>query len=370
MAVEVTVVVPVYNTERYLKECIESLIHQTLSNVEFIFVDDGSTDRSVNIIEEYQKKDQRIQLIKQENQYAGVARNNGMKAAKGKYIIFLDSDDFFELDMLEEAFCYAEQNQAEITTFDYYLLNNLDGCIQKAKEAGFPTGVFSMRDVGESFFDSYISAPWNKLFLRSFIEENGLSYQALRKCNDVYFTHMAAYIANRIVYLKKGLVYYRINNQDSLQGNMNKDRSIFVDFEKVIKKELSDRNIFTDIYKLAFYRQLKNQIHFYGSMDGAEIGSYKDYFFRLKEELVPELFDSVFDFEDDPFIRHIYEGTFEDIIFQEAVDLAEQFKKQREYGLSLEKSKDYRVGHIVLFLPRLVKHVMARLSGVTKHSPI
>lgn len=370
MAVDVSVVVPVYNTERYLKECIESLIHQTLLKVEFIFVDDGSTDRSVNLIEEYQKKDQRIQLIKQENQGAGVARNNGMREAKGKYIIFLDSDDFFALDMLEEAFLCAEQNQTEIIAFGYYMLNNLDGAVRKAKEPSFPSGVFSMKDIGELFFDSYISAPWNKLFLKSFIEENKLSYQALKKCNDVYFTHMAAYLAKRIVFLKKSLVYYRVNNRNSLQGNMNNDRSIFVDFEKAIKKELTERNIFTGIYKMAFYRHLKDTIHFYGGMDWAEIESYRDYFFRLKEELVPGLFDSVFDFEDDSFIRQIYEGTFEDVLFQQAVYSTEQFKKQEEYSRSLVKSKDYRVGHVVLFLPRLITHVMKRLRGTTKIHPI
>ena len=88
MAVAVSVVVPVHNTSRYLNQCVDSLIRQSLKDVEFIFVDDGSTDQSVNILEQYQKKDSRIKILKQKNQYAGVARNHGMEIATGKYIIF------------------------------------------------------------------------------------------------------------------------------------------------------------------------------------------------------------------------------------------------------------------------------------------
>ena len=125
MSVDVSVVVPVYNTELYLNQCVDSLLAQTLKNVEFIFVDDGSTDRSVEILKEYQQKDPRITILQQKNQFAGVARNNGMKAATGKYIIFVDSDDFFEPTMLEEAFNCAEANQAEIVAFDFYRYNNV-----------------------------------------------------------------------------------------------------------------------------------------------------------------------------------------------------------------------------------------------------
>lgn len=94
MSVAVSVVVPVYNTAQYLNQCVDSLINQTFRDIEFIFVDDGSTDNSVEILEQYQKTDRRIKVLKQKNLHAGVARNNGMKEATGKYIVFLDSDVF------------------------------------------------------------------------------------------------------------------------------------------------------------------------------------------------------------------------------------------------------------------------------------
>ena len=98
--IKVSVVLPVYNSERYIHQCLNSILNQTLKEIEIICVDDGSTDNSVNLINDICKKDSRVSLIMQKNSYAGVARNNGLKHAKGKYVIFLDSDDFFEPDML------------------------------------------------------------------------------------------------------------------------------------------------------------------------------------------------------------------------------------------------------------------------------
>ena len=99
---KVSVVIPCYNVEKYIRQCIESLLHQTLSDFEIICVDDGSTDETVNIIKEYVAEDDRVILIEQKNQYAGVARNNGLEAASGEYVIFLDSDDFFAEEIEED----------------------------------------------------------------------------------------------------------------------------------------------------------------------------------------------------------------------------------------------------------------------------
>ena len=99
--IKVSVVIPVYNVEEFLDNTLSDITSQTLRDIEIICVDDGSTDHSRQIIEEWQKKDSRIQLIKQQNQYAGVARNNGLKQAHGKYVIFWDADDLFEHNALE-----------------------------------------------------------------------------------------------------------------------------------------------------------------------------------------------------------------------------------------------------------------------------
>ena len=112
--VKVSVVMPVYNVENYIEECLDSLISQTLKEIEIICVDDGSTDGTLNLLYKYEKSDTRVKVIQQQNQYAGVARNNGMKHAVGEYILFLDSDDFFERTMLEKMYNEAKRTEADL----------------------------------------------------------------------------------------------------------------------------------------------------------------------------------------------------------------------------------------------------------------
>ena len=115
--VKVSVIIPVYNSEQYLEECLTSLLHQTLEEIEIICVDDGSTDRSQMILAHFSKKDKRLHVLHQNNQFAGVARNHGVLLARGKYVCFLDSDDFFDRTLLEKAYTRAESSQSDIVLF-------------------------------------------------------------------------------------------------------------------------------------------------------------------------------------------------------------------------------------------------------------
>ena len=115
--VKVSVIIPVYNVEPYLKQCMDSVVGQTLKDIEIICVDDGSTDGSLDILREYAAEDNRIQIIEQKNAGAGAARNNGMRHATGKYLSFLDSDDFFEPRMLEKAYDLPEKDQADFVAY-------------------------------------------------------------------------------------------------------------------------------------------------------------------------------------------------------------------------------------------------------------
>ena len=110
----VSVIIPVYNAAEFLKDGLNSLLKQTLREIEIICVDDGSTDGSLVILKEFEKADARIRVIHQENQGAGAARNNGMDVARGKYLAFLDADDFFEKNMLKAAYDRAEETEAEV----------------------------------------------------------------------------------------------------------------------------------------------------------------------------------------------------------------------------------------------------------------
>jgi len=112
--IKVSVIVPVYNCENYLSEMLDSILNQSMKEIEVICVDDGSTDGSAQILKEYADKDARVTVLTQENAGAGIARNAGIKIAQGKYLSILDSDDWFEPDMLEKAYQKCEQDRADL----------------------------------------------------------------------------------------------------------------------------------------------------------------------------------------------------------------------------------------------------------------
>ena len=114
---KVSVIIPVYNTEKYLRECLDSVVNQTLRDIEIICVDDGSTDNSLAILREYETKDSRIKVLTQENINAGAARNKGLSEATGEFLSFLDSDDFFEPDAIERMYECAKSRNAEIVVY-------------------------------------------------------------------------------------------------------------------------------------------------------------------------------------------------------------------------------------------------------------
>ena len=111
---KVSIIVPVYNSERYINRCVDSLIAQTLSDIEILLVDDGSSDSSSSICDEYANKDNRIKVFHQKNAGAGAARNTGLEQAQGEYIGFVDSDDYVDITMYETLYCTAEKHQADL----------------------------------------------------------------------------------------------------------------------------------------------------------------------------------------------------------------------------------------------------------------
>ena len=261
--IKVSVVLPVYNSERYIHQCLNSILNQTLKEIEIICVDDGSTDNSVNLINDICKKDSRVSLIMQKNSYAGVARNNGLKHAKGKYVIFLDSDDFFEPDMLLSMYEKAEEDHAQIClcsgrTFNekteeyqyvkYYL--NTDFLPEKTP--------FSAMDIKQRIFNAITPAPWTKLFRRDYILENGFQFQPLKKSNDLLFVFLALACAEKITYVNKPFVNYRTENKNSLQGNTDVFSNDFYTALLSLKKALQKRRLFVEFEQSFVTRALSS----------------------------------------------------------------------------------------------------------------
>ena len=347
---DVSVVVPVYNTSRFLHQCIDSLINQTLRDVEFIFVDDGSTDNSVEILKQYQKKDKRITVLEQKNMYAGVARNNGMKQAKGKYIIFLDSDDYYDLTLLEKTFRCAEKNQAEIVFFSHYTHDIQTGKIRKCPFQ-MRRGTFSGESLGENIFSTFPVVPWNKLFLRSFLTKYNLEYQAIYKHNDVYFGCLSIALAKRIVCLNRCLVYYRVNNPESLQGKETTSYPYLIQCWTALKQSLIEYEIFHGCIKSAYNRRVSRSIEKRTRSKIEEMLS-KQYYSEMKKNLVPNLFETPEDFVNDTIILNI---IYESADYDHYVKL---LYERMENRMISKKSKDYIIGHTLLAIPRIIKHAV------------
>lgn len=197
---KISIIIPVYNTEKYLTECLDSLINQTYKDLELIIINDGSTDNSMNIIKKYQKKYDNIKVFEQENSGQSVARNVGLKYATGDYIMFVDSDDYIELDMVEKMLLpFKKSKNLDLTFCDYYLKNN-DELVKDY--------IIKHNDISEKKA-LILSAPspclkvFKKSFLKNFSFPEHIIYEDLAAM-PVLLTS-----ANRIHHVKEHLYYYR-----------------------------------------------------------------------------------------------------------------------------------------------------------------
>lgn len=252
--IKVSVIIPVYNAEKYLEKCLESLCRQTLEQMEVICVDDGSTDSSPEILKRFQEKDERIRVLTQKNQYAGIARNNGMKEARGEYLLFLDADDFFEDTLLEKTYFQGKKQDADIVLFGAKQYNEKTGCVSPAawyfKRDALPEeNPFSRKTTGTDVFSIVTPAPWTKLFKREFAEKERLSFQGLQNSNDVYFVLTALAAAEKITYVDEELVFYRVGMKESLQGSKHLYPTCFIAAYRAVYNELKRRGIYGECRK-------------------------------------------------------------------------------------------------------------------------
>lgn len=223
---KVSVIMPVYNTAPYLCQCLDSVMNQTLEEIEIICVDDGSTDGSLAILEEYAAKDSRVQVLRQKNQYAGVARNTGMAYAKGTYLAFWDSDDYFDLTALEKLYGQCEADRADICVCgaNRFYEDSQQALVSNIylKMKRVPKEVpFNRHTNPQNILRFTETAAWNKLYRRAFVEERNIAFKPLRSGNDVYFSVLALCEAERITVLDEHLIYYRKGRSGSLINTLD-----------------------------------------------------------------------------------------------------------------------------------------------------
>ena len=221
--IKVSVIVPVYNGEKYLEQCLDSICNQTLQEIEIICVDDGSTDSSWDILNRYKDQDDRIQLYRQQNLYAGVARNTGKSHATGEYLVFWDCDDFFEPDALEKMYDQCQQDQADICVCGVkrYLQDIGIGYTGKnyVNKKRIPEEIPFNIKTNEKYILTFSTvAAWNKMYRHDFVDKWNMDFQALKHANDAFFSACTLCLAEKITIVTKPLVWYRISQSDSLMG--------------------------------------------------------------------------------------------------------------------------------------------------------
>lgn len=210
----VSVIVPVYGVEAYISRCARSLFAQTYPEVEFLFVDDSSPDRSVavlkEVLSEYPAVAQRVQILFKPNEGQSLARKTGLEAARGEYVLMVDSDDWLETCAIEKLVAYAQATQADVVVFDFWKEYARRSKLDSEKASSIAdTGLFRRRLYNDGAY-GYV---WNKFWRRGLCE--GLFYPVYSMHEDLVFCTQALYRARKVVQLKEGLYHYDRTNRGS-----------------------------------------------------------------------------------------------------------------------------------------------------------
>lgn len=218
--IKISVIIPVYNAEKYLRECLDSIVKQTLQEIEIICIDDGSTDNSLAVLREYERKDERLKIIEQLNSGAGAARNAGMKAARGEYLAFMDADDVYCSGALNAVYSKAKEFNSDISVFEAIFFDNKSewqvAQLNQFLLAGRET--YSSYEEPDFLFQIAACNPWSKLFRREFVQKSTLQYQEIKTANDLCFVCSAMACAEKIAVLNEPLVKHRVLHSGNLQS--------------------------------------------------------------------------------------------------------------------------------------------------------
>lgn len=219
--IAISVLIPAYNAEKYLEKCIKSITGQSLKNIEIIIVNDGSTDKTLEILEKLKESDNRIKVINQSNKGVSVVRNNALKYAKGEYISWIDSDDWID-ESLEEIYNKAKQENADIVVMDYWREENGEKKYIKDK-----IRENNIEYINEIILGKSTGYLWNKLIKTSLYRENGINFPENIKCGeDRVILPKLLYFAKKIIKINKAYYHY-IFNPKSLSKKQYSNEEIF-----------------------------------------------------------------------------------------------------------------------------------------------
>ncbi len=262
--IKVSVVIPVFNTESYLEQCIQSVLNQTYNNLEIILINDGSTDASGKICEDYSGIDNRIVYIETENKGQGFARNLGIKKSTGDYIVFMDSDDYLDLDTIERYLSYAEGESADIYGFNYYIYDENLGkdicCIEHDVVYNNAVSICQNKEC----LGQMSPVLCVKLIRRSLITEADILMENYM-CEDLLFLAQLYAASEKVMQVPYAGYHYRYNRNGNMSTNGSRYNEVIIVTEKLINAFIKKGVFFEywrELYQLTF-------------------NIYKDFLFRL-----------------------------------------------------------------------------------------
>ena len=272
---KISVIIPVYNTAPYLRQCLDSVVNQSLNDIEIICVDDGSTDNSLSILKEYAQKDNRFTIIAQKNLYAGVARNAGLSVAKGEYIHFLDSDDWIDRDTYSKLYSLIKERNVEVLKFRSYTYDDENSTIVNSPYTDISSLSEQNFDVSYNLETDYKIltilpySPLSGIYDRNFLVQNHIYFDNLLCVNDVSFFFRCLVHAKRINLTKQRFVYYRVGRKTSLIGirayHFDCQIQQFFNLEKIIRN--CSQQVQNFIKKRAIYAVFMRYCQYYASQE-------------------------------------------------------------------------------------------------------
>ncbi len=255
---KISIIVPVYNAEEYLKQCLDSIVNQTYKNIEIICINDASTDNSLSILKEYEKNDSRIKVLSGEHIGAGKARNLGIEKSTGDYLLFLDCDDFFELNMIEEMLNKITIENSDIVVCNSYVFDNQNNTdtLNDNNYKHVKKSPINPQDYPQDLFTFIDGCAWNKIFKASIVKENAILFEDLTSCNDITFTDTMLALANSISLLKQAYVHYRTNQKNNISANRGDKAVNGIYAINALENNLKKHNLW-NIFSKTFYHKAK-----------------------------------------------------------------------------------------------------------------
>lgn len=245
MKIKVSIIIPVYNTEKYLKRCIESVIKQSLKEIEIIIINDGSPDKSQKIIDKYKAIDSRIKSFYKQNGGVASARNKGLIEAKGEYILQIDSDDWIKEECIMDMYKKAKELNLDILISDY-ILDYENGNEKYVKDLEIQENkIINTNEYIKLFFESKITpAIWNKLYKREIYMKNNILYpEHVSLGEDLATTPLVALVSERIGKINKAYLHYVQNNKSIMNSNPMKKIFELVEAFNILEKNINNKNL-------------------------------------------------------------------------------------------------------------------------------